>query len=161
MTSLAENFLFLLPKVFHSMSSNPLNKRGLRWLWKLLLEVIKQLHFEKSFPEDISFLLFVCFLNKCVFTRHVIFLTGLSYVGNGFTSRRPRCSENFLLKGWGGGGVGSSFSVLYTQAFCQRPVNPPAGRRALSAGHRGTLFCHFRLLTSRAWQNDAHRPITR
>ena len=65
------------------------------------------------------------------------------------------------VKGWGGGGVGSSFSILYTQAFCQRPVNPPTGRWALSAGRRGTLLCHFCLLTSRAWQNDAHRPMAR
>lgn len=57
-TSLAQNLLFFLLNVFHSMSSNPLNKRGPLWLLMSPLEVVKQLHFEKSFPEDISFLRF-------------------------------------------------------------------------------------------------------
>ena len=55
-----------------------------------LRKVISRRHFFSSF---------FFFLNKRAFTRRDFSI--LSYVGNLFTSRRPRCSESFLLKGWG------------------------------------------------------------
>ena len=82
-----------------------------------------------------------------MFTRHVIFLTILSYVGNRFTSRRPRCKESFLLKGWGGGRWEQLFRTVYT-GLQPAPVNPAAGPREPCAGRRGTLLCRRRLLPS-------------
>lgn len=110
-------------------SSTPLNKHGraLRsWCFMALLEVSHN-SISKSFPEDISFWKFK---KKNGHLQNVWFSNStLSYVGNLFTSRRPRCSKVFFWKVRGK--VESSFFILYTQAFYKRPVNLPTGWWAL------------------------------
>lgn len=64
----------------------------------------------------------------------------VSYVGNLFTSRTPRRSQSSVFfffslkkKKKVEGKVESSFFILYTQAFCERPANLPKGGGPLRA----------------------------
>lgn len=86
-------------KVFYSMSSNPVSKRG-----RVAPDVASRGSLTIPFRKVISRKHL-----KQSFARRVIFL---SYVGNLFTSRRPRCCS-FLLKGWGGSWE-QLFHIIYT-----------------------------------------------
>lgn len=127
MTSLAQNLLFFLLKVFHSSPLPHWTNMAVRCSWCFMsLLAVSHNSISKSFPEDISF--WNLFLNGHL--QDVWFSnSSLSYVGNLFTSRWPRCSKVFFWKVRGK--VESSFFILYTQAFYKWPVNLPKGWRAL------------------------------
>ena len=117
---------FLPPQGLPLQSSNPPNKRvrvapDVSCHFQRQLTIPSQSHFQKTFLLN--------FFKKMGICKTCDFLTTLSYVGNLFTSRRPRCSKVFFVKVRGK--VESSFFILYTQAFYKWPVNLPKGWWAL------------------------------
>lgn len=117
MTSLAQNLFFLL-KVFYSMSSNPVNKRG-----RVAPDVASRNSLTIPFRKVISRKHL-----KQSFARRVIFYHTLA------TSSHLEGLDVAVFFWKVGGEFESSFFILYTQAFYKWPVNLPKGWWALPIG---------------------------
>lgn len=131
---------FLPPQGLLSRSSRPRGERGCVSLPKPhavsrgSLTIPPQSHFQKTFLLIYFLKMGVC--KTCDFSNST-----LSYVGNLFTSRRPRCSKVLFWKVRGK--VESSFFILYTQAPIKGQEIFAKGGGHFPAAKRGPFFCHF------------------